>query len=150
MHTSKYDEQLAEEYLRHLVDKFSQETLILSSTSSSGGIDPLWARFKRAAINQISGGDATRLGMRFGPTRYVITSLLRWSAWGKGIAAAQKNSSFEQQIASRLSLNFKRIWTRTRSRNIIGDLRQPEWRNENNPNLTFLAAYISKQRGSAR
>jgi len=59
MHTSEYLTRLAEENLQQIVDRFSQDELIPSSTSSGGGIDPLWARFKRAAINQISGGDAT-------------------------------------------------------------------------------------------
>ena len=59
MHTSEYLMRLAEANLQQIIDRFSQDELIPSSTSSSGGIDPLWARFNRAAINQISGGDAT-------------------------------------------------------------------------------------------
>lgn len=50
---------LSEEILQQIIERFSQEQPVISHTYGDGGLDPLWPRFERAAINQISGGDAT-------------------------------------------------------------------------------------------
>lgn len=50
---------LSEEKLQQIVELYSRDELTLSKAFSDGGTEPLWARFERAAINQIDNGDAT-------------------------------------------------------------------------------------------
>jgi uncharacterized protein (UPF0147 family) len=50
---------LTEEELHQIVRKYETKELRSSSAYGDGGIEPLWARFARAAGNQIDSGDAT-------------------------------------------------------------------------------------------
>ena len=47
------------EVLQEILRRCDQSEPIISRAFGDGGIDPLWPRFERAAINQIEGGEAT-------------------------------------------------------------------------------------------
>lgn len=52
-------EQFSEEDLRRIVDRYSQDRIVVSNAYGDRGIDPLWPRFERAANNQRTHGEAT-------------------------------------------------------------------------------------------
>jgi len=58
MKSDNQKDSLSEEALQRIIDRFSQERLVISDAYGDGGRDPLWPRFERAALNQISSGDA--------------------------------------------------------------------------------------------
>lgn len=49
---------MPESKLNEIMERYDQPELILSKAYADAGIDPLWSRFFRGAINQIDGGDA--------------------------------------------------------------------------------------------
>ena len=51
--------RLSEGALDAIMRKYDSEELVVSRAHGDGGTDPLWPRFHRAAINQMSGGEAT-------------------------------------------------------------------------------------------
>lgn len=50
---------LTEAQLSEIINKYSTSNDILMNYFTDGGTEPLWARFRRAASNQISNGPAT-------------------------------------------------------------------------------------------
>lgn len=65
MPSQKMRVHLTEDIIQQIIERYSQEHPIISHAYCDGGLDPLWPRFERAAINQLSDGDAT-------PSRYAI------------------------------------------------------------------------------
>ncbi len=61
---------LTEQTLRLIVKKYSQDELMISEAYGDGGIDPLWPRFERAALNQMDDGD---------------TALSRYAIWANTV-----------------------------------------------------------------
>lgn len=59
MSTGKGSDCLPEEIIQKIIERFTQNQLVVSHAYGDGGLDPLWPRFERAASNQLSGGDAT-------------------------------------------------------------------------------------------
>lgn len=59
MSPTKAKNKLSEETLWKIMAKFDQSAVIKSSAYPDGGLDPLWPRFERAALNQVEGGEAT-------------------------------------------------------------------------------------------
>lgn len=49
---------MTEDELANLVRYYDSEEIKISTAYMDGGVDPLWPRFERAALNQITGGDA--------------------------------------------------------------------------------------------
>lgn len=50
--------KLTEEKLLEIIARYDTESVEISTAYGDGGIDPLWSRFERAVVNQISDGDA--------------------------------------------------------------------------------------------
>lgn len=53
------NENTPEDILYHIIRKYKSADYIVNIDYLDGGIDPLWSRFERVAINQFSEGDAT-------------------------------------------------------------------------------------------
>jgi len=49
---------LTPERLSAIVQRYSEDRLLISSAYADGGTDPLWARFEGGVINQMENGDA--------------------------------------------------------------------------------------------
>lgn len=56
---SEDDEKQLAEMLQDIVIRYDQSDLRISNAFEDGGLDPLWPRFERAAMNQIEDGDAS-------------------------------------------------------------------------------------------
>jgi hypothetical protein len=50
---------LTPDQLSEIVQRYSEDRLLISSAYADGGVDPLWGRFEGGVINQIENGDAT-------------------------------------------------------------------------------------------
>lgn len=50
---------LTPEQLSMIVQRYSEDRLLISSAYADGGTDPLWGRFEGGVINQMEDGDAT-------------------------------------------------------------------------------------------
>ena len=59
MHPGKQDPFLSEEALNRIIGHYAQERLLISTAYGDGGKEPLWGRFARAALDQISNQEAT-------------------------------------------------------------------------------------------
>lgn len=50
--------KLTEKKLSEITQRYDQGELIVSKAFGDGGTDPLWPRFERSVLNQMSGGEA--------------------------------------------------------------------------------------------
>ena len=77
------------EALQELVRRYDQPELAISQAYQDGGVDPLWPRFERAAINQLEDGEATvsRYGIWANTVRDNIVEAMRLLESGDSLAA---------------------------------------------------------------
>lgn len=87
--TQRQDKEHLAELLQEIVRQHDQPELIISQAYQDGGVDPLWPRFERAAINQIEDGKSTvsRYGIWANTVRDNIVEAMRVLESGDALAA---------------------------------------------------------------